>query len=169
MSFFRSLFGGSGWNSIPPAVKDDLEQRLGEQRFNGFTRICETHDVFPQMSSMLKKVDHPELMDLMFATFLTSVGNALGQQGIMRQDRSFLKDAVEVFTVALDIKPDHFPIRMGLIAAYVAMGNKAEAQSTAKRALEDIEAAVENGRSSLDDELQEMRSEFQKIAEGKLT
>lgn len=161
--------GGSldGWNSIPTAVRNNLEQHLGEQRFKNFTRICETHDVFPQMSNTLKNVESAELMDITFVSFLTSVGNALGQQGIMKKDRSFLKDAVEVFRVAIDLKPDHFPARMGLVAAHTSMGNTADARSTARGAIKDIDAAIESGPSSQMPEekalLLDMRTEFQTI------
>jgi len=176
MSFLKSLFGGGGWKSMPPAVSADLRQRLGQTRFDAFTRICQRHGVFSQMSQVVGTTGYDaEVGATMLAVFLTSVGNELGRQGVMRQDSSFSQDALQVFDVILELKPDHFAARMSLATTCLALGKTERAQSEAALAVQGIDKSLATGVpqdlppefSMPEAELKKMRDMMQTIAEGR--
>ena len=175
MSFWKSLFGRARWNSMPSAVSADLRQRLGQSRFDAFTRICQRHGVFPQMSKVVGRTGCDSDLDARtLAGFLTSVGNELGRQGAMRQDISFWNDAVQVYQAALELKPDHYPAHMGLATTYLLMGRNHEAQAEASRVVQDLDNDIAGGKFAnlpgelavAEEHMKEARSTFQAIADG---
>jgi len=73
------------------------------------------------------------MCETMKASWLTSRGNAYGEEGK-------LKEAMEDFTEAINIKKDYLPAYLGLAVTYKTQGQE-------KEALEILEAAPEEMRT----------------------
>lgn len=172
MGLWRSLFGGSGWNSFPRDFSQRLRDRIGDARFDRFTKLCERRKLFPQMARAVRAVHFDP--DLGMASFLTSAGNDFGRQGMMRHDTSFWDDSIEVFSIALELKPDHFPARMGRATTHRVMGNVQAAQSDARHVIATIDEALKTGGHSdgpaefpiPDSELRQLRQSLLEMLKG---
>lgn len=61
------------------------------------------------------------------------------RQANMRQDLSFVRDAVAAYTVALALKPDLFPARAHLTLGLLLLSETKRARGEAIRALRDVD------------------------------
>lgn len=174
MSFWKNLFGGSEWRSMPSSFSTDLRHRLGDDRFNTFTSICRKHNVFDQMSKVINNAGNDEILrNIMLIAFLTSAANEIGRQGVIRQELSFLHDSVQICNVVLELDSNHWPVRICLATVYSCIGDNRGAKREAKQILRVIDDLLNNKDHSsmkltsiMDDELIEIRNSMSAIAEG---
>ena len=133
MGFFKSLFGGNGWERVPVEFVEDLKTCLGDVDFESLDELARKYNLFEQnlFQPETPGLD-PENKIFMMSQLFNSLGNKLAQQ-------ESLGDAEKAFVVSLKLDPKSNMAHYSLVILYSETGRLAEARIQAKKALEVID------------------------------
>jgi len=171
MSFFKSLFGNTEWDSVDQDITDLIKRELGEEKFVSFTSLCNKYNVFDQLSKASSKFvdglpERPlESRLISSVSFFTNVGNELGSKGLKQDRPELTRDGIEFSKIALILKPDHWPAHCDLAASYMITGEIQAAQREAKQTILYMEKESANEGLDLD---VNMLNAMKEIAAGRM-
>jgi len=168
MGLLKSLFGKSSWDRLPQNFVSVVKSRLGNNQFTTLDSLAKKYNLFNQ-----RLFKHPEMLDgdldfsiMQLTSLLTSMGNELARHKDFR-------DAIDIFLIALSLKPDHSAARGSLSMLYYSTGNMEEAKKNATQAVIDMDKEMERMEEidvpedlAPDEDMNEYREMLIKLASG---
>lgn len=111
MSFLKSLFGKSEWDSIEQDMTDFLRLKLSVSKFTTFTLLCKKYNLFEQLSEICKRetdfgpIRPVDMRVNYLVVFLTNVENELRRQSEIQEHPELLKDSINFSKITLLLNP----------------------------------------------------------------